>query len=505
MAITLTRQLSNAEKEQILKVHGRVCYATGHPIRRDDTVEFDHIRAFSKDGPSEPSNIAPMCQEHNKAKGALPLEDFRVSLKLKEFFSQGDALTLRHLLDYLKKNQSIKGFGQAVILNSSDGRVAVEAADGSHRSTSALHKCPTTGWNYFYATLPIELLNSDDEDEEKVGLQPRYLIYDKVFGLYRHFQIHPVLQPSIGRVHGKHIVLFDGQHKIAALLWTGRRKFECKIYLDPELRLLNQTNIAAHDNFSQTRFFASIMVARLGTEFGNDFERYKQLEDGMVKSESGFLRYLEQDPTQMMTKAERNKRFRSYLYNAALQHPENRLVNYLSQSNRSTDEKPLTIDQLSKSIFSNFLYAEPVDDNMATDSYKRDREIENIVALMNIVHDLGLHAWNPKAGNDLKQLRLRRLFGSKPMLAWSELLSDAVCGKLDLNDSEDRERPFYRDLTDSDLEKVKKIVERLLNHKVWSSPANSEVDRVASDNKSAIKTWLKNQGLTTGYLLGAKE
>ncbi|HEX9603847.1 MAG TPA: hypothetical protein VF973_08860 [Myxococcales bacterium] len=125
--------------------------------------------------------------------------------------------------------------------------------------------------------MPISALDSDDDHDDTIGLQPRYLIFDKVFELYRHFQRHPVLLPSIGRVRNNKIVLFDGQHKIAGLLWTGRRDFECKVYLTPDLRLLNQTNISAHDKFAQTRFYSSIMVGKLGTEFGKDFESYKNL------------------------------------------------------------------------------------------------------------------------------------------------------------------------------------------------------------------------------------
>ena len=65
--------------------------------------------------------------------------------------------------------------------------------------------------------------------------------------MFRHFQHYPVLQPSIGRIDGNKIVLFDGQHKAASLLWTGRRDFECKIYINPNLEVLNQANISAHD------------------------------------------------------------------------------------------------------------------------------------------------------------------------------------------------------------------------------------------------------------------
>jgi hypothetical protein len=105
MAITLKRQLDDGEKQKILEQHGRVCFATGHPIADDEALHFDHIRAFAHDGASELDNIAPMCEVHNKQKGTLPLEDFRVSLRLKQFFSEGDGLTLKHLLNHLPEEQ----------------------------------------------------------------------------------------------------------------------------------------------------------------------------------------------------------------------------------------------------------------------------------------------------------------------------------------------------------------------------------------------------------------
>jgi hypothetical protein len=164
----------------------------------------------------------------------------------------------------------------------------------------------------------------------------------------------------------------------------------------------------------------------------------------------------------------------------------------------------LTIDVLTKSIFASFLCTQPMEDNLATDAYKRDKEIENVIALMNMISDLGLGFWNPKAGkNDDTQRRLRRLFGSKSMMAWSELLKEAVCARLEIFSEEERVRPFYRDLSASELEKIKTIVLRLMDFKIWKSPEDSAIDRVLSDNKSAVKDWLKKQGLDVGYLLGA--
>src|ERR1700733_8181595 len=102
MAITLRRQLNDDEKQSVMKIHGRKCFATGHLIPDGEAVQFDHIRAFTTGGVTEIHNIAPMCETHNKAKGALPLEEFRVRLRLQDFFTHGDAVTLKHLLAYMR-------------------------------------------------------------------------------------------------------------------------------------------------------------------------------------------------------------------------------------------------------------------------------------------------------------------------------------------------------------------------------------------------------------------
>jgi len=505
MAITLKRQLNDSEKAQILAQHGRVCFATGHPVPDGDPLHFDHIRAFAAGGLSELHNIAPMCEKHNKQKGQLPLDDFRVKLRLEAFFEAGDSQTLNDLLKYLKTIKEVASFGESVAVHGSSDSVTLETHSG--RSTHTLYTCPATKWRYFYAVLPVELVDSDDEDDAKIGLQPRYLILDKVFSLYRHFQRHPVLQPSIGRVSGKRIVLFDGQHKIAALLWNGRRSFECKIYLDPELHLLNETNISAHDKFAQTRFYSSVMVDKLGSQFGADFLAYRDLENGEPKSEAGFMRFLARDPDRALTAGERNKRFRSFLLELILRNDQNRLTRFVSNGNRGTDEKPLTIDLLSKSLFANFVHAEPVEDNIATDSYLREKEVENNVALMNLLNDLALGSWNHQAGPaDPNQRRLERIFRSKSMMSWSEILHGAICGKLDLQDAEDRQRPFYRELGSDQFDRcVKRTVERLVGWKRWNAPPDDQIDRVLSDNKSKVKDFLKASGLTSGYLMGADE
>jgi len=503
MAITLRRQLSDDEKQRVLEIHGRKCFATGHDIPAEDSVQFDHIKAFADHGATEIDNIAPMCELHNKKKGRLPLFDFRIRLQMTEFFERGDALTLKHELQFLKERGDIPDYGQSVIVDPHhDGEIKVEI-HGINR-TYALHNCPTTGWQYFFASVPVEYIDSDDDEEDEVGLQPRYLIFDKVFNLFRHFQHHPLLQPSIGRIHNGRILVFDGQHKIAALLWGSRKEFECKIYLNPDPTLLNQTNISAHEKFAQTRFYSSVLVAKLGSQFGKQFQKYKELEDGRPKSEAGFMDFLREE--EQLTTAELNKRFRSFLYNTIIANPDNKVSRLVSKGNRSSADTPLTIDMLEKSLFSNFAYRHPLDDDMTRDTWKREFELDNLVTLFNILDEEALCNWDgSRPESDSQQNRLNRMFRSKSIMSWSEIMHGAVCGKLDLNDTDDRARPFYREFTPSEWEQVRRIVRRLVEWNLWSAPVSSEIDRILADNKSAVKKYMKEKGLTTGYLMGAAE
>lgn len=501
MTVMLKRQLTESEKEQILTMHGRRDFATGLQIPSDEEIQFDHIEAFADGGESELNNIAPMSPGTNRQKGTLPLADFRVKLRLDKFFQRGDRLTLGDLLRFMREEKDIKEYGQVVETIEDGDWIDLKSAStaGKHR----LYRCPTTQWKYFYATLPVNVIESDDEADHSVGLQPRYLILDKVFEMYRHFRRHPVLQPSIGRIVDQRVKLFDGQHKAAGLLWAGRREFEVKLYVSCDPRLLNTTNISAHDKFAQTRFYSSIMVMKLGSQFGTDFDEYKKDENDVVKSEAGFMEWLERRDSGLAKKADRNEQFRSYLYNSVLQDNKNKLSKYISASNRSTDEKPITIDMLSKSLLTGFMLREPVSDNMATDAYLREAEVENVVDLMNMLHDLALHAWSPQASaSDTSQRKLVRMFRSKSIMAWSELLRDAISAKLDLHDADEKAKVFYRNLGESEKAKIKAVVSRLTGWKFWLD-AGSEIDEALAGSKTVVKEWFRAHGLTTGYLLGA--
>ncbi len=491
MSMALTRQLAEDDKRRVLERHGRNCFVDGHAIPDDAPVAFDHIRAHSAGGPTEINNIAPTCVKHNQEKGALSLYDFRAQLRLKEFFAQGDRLTLGNLLAFLKEKKDIEDYASSVNVQTKEGEIRLESA--TFADTFQLYRCPITDWQYFYTTLPISILDSDDDDDQDIGLQPRYLILSKVFDLFIHFQTNPVLQPSLGRIVNNKIKLFDGQHKAAALLWNGRTDIECKIYLEPNMRRLNQTNISAHEKFAQTRFFTSIMVGKLGAQFGVDFEEYKNLEDGQPKSESGFLEYLQRMDN--IPKREVTKRFRSFLYRSILEDEENRFARLVAVGNRTNSEQPISLDGLEKSLFTSLLYRESVSHNITTDDYMREHEVQNMVKIMNILDELALQHWNPKVRrNDDLQLKLVRFVRPRFMRAWSESLKGAICGVLNLFEDGERARPLYRQIDDDQMKAIRYCITRLVNWGKWDSPAHSDIDTLQQDSNRLVKEWVTRNG-----------
>ena len=143
---------------------------------------------------------------------------------------------------------------------------------------------------------------------------------------------------------------------------------------------------------------------------------------------------------------------KKFLYNSILDDDRNKMAQFVSKANRSTSEKPITIDLLNKSLFTQFLYRNPVTDDMTTDKYLRESEIENAITLFNIIYEEALCKWDGSRPNsDFEQNKLNRIFRSKSIMAWSEMLHDSICAKLAIYDTEDQERPFYRIMSDNDF------------------------------------------------------
>jgi hypothetical protein len=279
------REPTDDEKQQIKASHttdGKVrCYVNNHQIEDESEIEYHHIKPYSEKGPTEVSNLAPVCKDHHRRIGTLSITEFRARLELETFFKVPQD---RKLDDVLNEKIGSGKYGKELKTEVSGNSIKVYFEDRTAAVELPLYDCPATHFKYFFITLPLTYIRNDGE------LQPRPLEVKRLWELYGHLLTHTQLAPAICRLTNGSVLLFDGQHKSAAQIWAGRKEVECKVYVEPDTKVLKETNLAAHDKFRQMPFFTSVLISKWADIFKEEWEEYVQMEG--EKSEDGFVDFL---------------------------------------------------------------------------------------------------------------------------------------------------------------------------------------------------------------------
>ena len=490
---SLKRQITEGEKQQVLAQQRRdgllYCFVDDHPIENEGDVEFHHVKPFSEDGPSEIANIGAVCREHHRRIRTLSLSEFRDQLAMDRFFEHPDQ---RRLDDLLGLKLSANGFGRKV---SSDGdylsQITLYFTDPERPpQTCPVFSCPATGMHYFYSGLPIEYICNDSE------LQPRPLEKKRVWELYRHLVAHTQLAPAVCRLVAGKILLFDGQHKSAAQIWAGRKSLDCKVYIDPDVRLLKDTNLIAHDKLRQMPFFTSTLIAKYSDIFQQEWEEY--LERPGSKNEGDFVAFLR---VRGKSTAESKKMLQMAIEQNVIEVPENRLSDFIAERNR-TRKNPLSISILEKTFFREFILSPPTTVEFEGPDDFRVEEQKNLVRLMSLIAEKQLTGrWNPEANNAAHQ-RAERIFGAGAMRAWVPMLRDVIAQVLQLYDAADRERVLFRLITEPQWVVIEGRVERLFAHKIWDDPNPEIASQLKVNAVEQVRSFLSSKGLTVNWILG---
>ncbi len=481
------RQITDAEKTKVLESHGRRCFVDGAPFGDDDAIEYHHIKPFSEDGPSTPDNVAPVCRKHHLTIGTMSLQEYRDKLELEAFFADGAPKTLDDLIR--KKTGSCCQPLRLEILGD-----AVRIYPGTAPVAYPVHRCHATGWQYFYANLPVGFIGNDAD------LQPRPIRPGALWSLYRHFLANSQLAPSVCRIaENGMVLLFDGQHKAAAQVWAGRTTIECKVYLNPDARKLKETNLTAHGALRQMSFYSHELMSKYANIFGEDWADY-MATDG-PKSEAGFFSFLVR--VKKKSRAQARSEIALAIFDQIVEHPSNRLSAYLAEKHRDR-KQPLTFARLQKTFFQSMLVPPPVADEFESDNDMRGRERINLVKLMTIVAEETLDGkWAPER-NDAAHRKAERIFSAGAIRAWVILLRNAINQHLRHYTDEQRSRFFYRAIPDPEFEYFRTFVKKLFAHKLWDDPDPSgEISaRLAKDDATTATSLFEEKGLTVPWLLG---
>lgn len=480
------RQLSDIEKRKVLEQHERRCFVDGEPIPEEESIEFHHIMPFSEGGETTLDNIAPVCKRHHLTIGTMSLQEYRDKIDLERFF-EGGSKYLSDVISFKKEFCRKK-------INYEIGENLIYLYFKDSRYEYPLYKCPTTGWNYFYATLPVEYFTNDED------LQPRPLRRASMWGLYRHFQVNTQLAPSICRIdENDDLLLFDGQHKAAAQIWAGRSTIECKVYLRPDARILKETNLQAHGQFRQMSFYSHELMRKYADIFGEDWAEYMNTEG--EKSEQGFFKFLIHAKNK--TRAQARNEISLAMYKEIVDDKTNKLSSYLTEKHRAR-KQPLTFARIKKTFFQHMMMPPPVEDEFESDADFRKDEKQNLIKLMNIIAEQGLEGkWTPER-HDATHRKAERIFSAGAVRAWVILLRDVINQHLRHYTDEERRRFFYRRIPDNEFDFFKQFVRKIFSHKIWDDPDPSgEITaRLARDDATTARNLFEDRGLTVQWVLG---
>jgi HNH endonuclease len=459
---SLKRQLTDPEKKQVLTHQHRngvlYCFVDDHPIESEDDVEFHHIKPFSEEGPTEIANIGAVCKDHHRRIRTLSLSEFRDQLAMARFFDHPNP---RWLDDLLGLKLSANGFGREVRVDGAfDSRLTLHFTNPERPPQNCpVFSCPATGTRYFYSLLPIEYLSNDTD------LQPRPLEEKRVWELYRHLTDHTQLAPAVCRLVAGKIMLFDGQHKSAAQIWAGRKALDCKVYIDPDIRLLKDTNLIAHDKLRQMAFFTSTLIAKYSAIFQQEWEEY--VERPGSKNEKDFVAFLR---VRGKTTAQAKKMLQMAIEQDVMEDQGNRLSEFIAGRNRSR-KNPLSISILEKTFFREFILTPPTTFEFEGSEDFRGEEKRNLVRLMSVIADKQLVGrWNSDANNAAHQ-RADRIFTAGTMRAWVPMLKSVIAQVLLLFDDPSRDRVLFRPITDKQWTLIEGRVDKLFSHKIWDDPS----------------------------------
>jgi hypothetical protein len=312
------RQLSEGQKQSV-RAHqigsdGSLrCFISGEIIDPSDEIEYDHIHPFAKDGETSTSNIRIVLKSYNRRNSDQSLYDVRDNLRLERLF---DAKKNKIRLQDIFKLKDIEQDNTYATLNGT----AIKIDDGESALEFPLFHDAVLDVSYFYGRIPVSWLENDDQE----GLQPRVIDYKRLIAIRDHLKSHPQLAPSIGRLLGSKLKLFDGQHKLAAQVLNNQKDVDIKVYVSPEgddkskalFDNLMITNLEAHSKLKQVPFYTSTLLDRLSVIYKELLEEFISAKAPESHTEANFIHFLAS--MKGFTSAEAKEILRSAIKNSAL-------------------------------------------------------------------------------------------------------------------------------------------------------------------------------------------
>ena len=403
---------SSLEKRLLRRQSGMcfICDDTIDPLLHQDKLDVDHIIPLADQGPDHEHNFALTHTSCNRSKGA---SDLRVARRMVEFEKlQQQALdrgergaNLGHVL------AKHGGATEAIRLKMLEDRIefTLSAVGNETVQSTPLYHDSLSDMQYFFSVFPLEYIHHDDRiNPRSIGRNIRPLIEEF---LRERPQLHIGLAWwSLEDDGTGKIKMFDGQHKAAAQILIGVRTLPVRVFVEPDINVLLQTNTNAGDKLRQVAFDTAVLRHLGNTLYAErvkQYQEYKGLsEDDYSFSEKDLVTFFKGEHREVQ------KYIVDWVRDSVNHHSNNRLRKYVEWAGKKGD-RPLAYSAVERTFFAEFLYKKALDKSIALGMDRGDNprmiERDQLVRLMSLYADIFcVGRWNPDVGGHSLEARLQK-------------------------------------------------------------------------------------------------
>ena len=272
--------------KKLWTIQNHRCFICEDQIDLDvQTTNIDHIHPLVTGGKDEESNFGITHEHCNKSKKDSDLIVARKIAKLEKIIKEAENMketpSLKHVL------ASNGGAKYTFKYKIEDGKLIYsfdELGDTTIRRSEIfvdeLSKEQTA-----YISIPIEYLFHDD------SLNPRGLNSSVNLLIKEFYKSNPQLQIALARMDNGKIKLFDGQHKTVAQIMLGVKKIVIRLFINPDIDRLMETNLNAGKKLRQIAFDKSIVRQLHDTLYAERIRRY-QVDHSLPEDDYSFSEQL---------------------------------------------------------------------------------------------------------------------------------------------------------------------------------------------------------------------
>lgn len=387
--LELTKKLWNIQNHQ--------CFICEEKIDLDlNTTNIDHIVPLANKGKDSEVNFAVTHESCNKSKQDANLKIAKILQKLSKIQKSVHEAT--------GKSASLKD-----VLNSFNGskHEFKYKIDGNEIKYSFSN----IGDNKTYQTI-IFTDNLSNEQSCFIEVPIEYLFHDEIINprginnsigkLIKEFDKgNPQLHLSLARIDKGRLKIFDGQHKAIAQVLLGTRKFVVRVFLEPNIDRLTETNTNAGSTLRQIAFDKSIIRQLNNTLYSERIKKYQTAhslkEDDHSFSEQQLIDFFKGDGANI------KKYIIDSIKHSITNAKDNKLKDYIDFEGKAK-ELPISYSAFDKTILSSFVSSNlvlktPIDSKIDEGLNPRELEINQIVIILNILaENIYMNKFLPEVG-----------------------------------------------------------------------------------------------------------